>query len=367
MVNILKYAWIGVRNSDSLQSQFISNSITTFGNNTLGNQSFGHFSNSRRFRNIKNEYSFIKAKMDELIKNDDEVRFLLYDQSEQIYFESLSTYIIQLNTNDVISLLNSKVNSKLWLSHTVKTIPFINTTVASLKYKMLLGLFPGVYNFIVQQTYGVGGTSTYAIASELDVLELKRKLLPSTFLLVMPKIDNRISVNQHIFISDSISIFPCSEMIYNNNCNTEYSGNIFRKNPKYDADTITNISYSIAEKLSQIGYKGVAGIDYIIDHDIPYFVEINPRFQGSTYLLNMALLDQGFKSLQDMTLDLYNGSISNEPLKIGYFDGKISSLYSADYNVKKKLPDGYGCCYKNVSNGTYTYKKIEFKGKTTYI
>ena len=60
---------------------------------------------------------------------------------------------------------------------------------------------------------------------------------------------------------------------------------------------INNYSKSICKALQREGYLGVLGIDFIeVERDV-YFMEINPRFQGSSVKLEKLLLDGGCVSL----------------------------------------------------------------------
>jgi biotin carboxylase len=53
---------------------------------------------------------------------------------------------------------------------------------------------------------------------------------------------------------------------------------------------ILELSYKICEKIKTTGYRGIIGIDYLYksNGDI-IFMEINPRFQSSSFLINMYL------------------------------------------------------------------------------
>ena len=69
---------------------------------------------------------------------------------------------------------------------------------------------------------------------------------------------------------------------------------------------IDKFSMMIGNKIKNIGYKGILGIDYIISGNDVYFLEINPRFQASTPLINRALTDKGLPSVQEMVLESFS-------------------------------------------------------------
>ena len=54
-----------------------------------------------------------------------------------------------------------------------------------------------------------------------------------------------------------------------------------------------------------MGYKGILGIDYLIEGDRIYFLEINPRFQESTPLINLELASVHNLTLQYILLGIF--------------------------------------------------------------
>ena len=53
------------------------------------------------------------------------------------------------------------------------------------------------------------------------------------------------------------------------------------------------------EMIVNMGYRGVCGIDYVLSESNSelYIIEVNPRFLGSTYLINKALADAKLPSM----------------------------------------------------------------------
>lgn len=59
------------------------------------------------------------------------------------------------------------------------------------------------------------------------------------------------------------------------------------ENTKQEVEKYAN---SIAEKLQKMGYRGILGIDFILcANSRIYFMEINPRFQSSTFVISRYL------------------------------------------------------------------------------
>lgn len=111
-------------------------------------------------------------------------------------------------------------------------------------------------------------------------------------------ISDSISINVHVFISESTNLVtPASvQLIENIENQLLYRGAdfiSFRDIDKEIQEKIRYISIKICNSLRNEGYKGIAGIDFIIDkHNNIYCSEINPRFQASTVLLSKYLDDR---------------------------------------------------------------------------
>jgi len=78
-----------------------------------------------------------------------------------------------------------------------------------------------------------------------------------------------------------------------------------------------------------VGYRGVMGIDAIAHNGNVYFMEVNPRFQNSSSVLNMGLRDNNLPSLQELNYRCFYGGDIN----IRTFDVNYSS-YIRDYGAK---------------------------------
>lgn len=61
-----------------------------------------------------------------------------------------------------------------------------------------------------------------------------------------------------------------------------------------------------------MNYRGICGLDFIVQNNKLYFIEINPRFQGSSFLINRTLFENNLPSLYELN----EMAFSNEPIKI---------------------------------------------------
>ena len=117
--------WIGVRESEIFDTGNLFNgSISVFGSNTKNNYSFEKEFSWRFDCNIdhKEWIDYINDKVSEIINKDPYCRFMLYYPADYpFYNENVRNRVLYLNDMDIISLLENKIQSKLWFSNCVKT------------------------------------------------------------------------------------------------------------------------------------------------------------------------------------------------------------------------------------------------------
>ena len=84
------------------------------------------------------------------------------------------------------------------------------------------------------------------------------------------------------------------------------------------------IDFPLLEKLSaqihnHLQFKGASNIQFIVENDIPYFIEINPRFSGAGILSYHANLNSPlFTVLEAVQSPLFN-DLKIVPVKNGVF------------------------------------------------
>jgi len=327
-----KLVWVGPRASDIENDSTFSNSVTTYGTNN-----YSYCSKIRTRRGTNDEKKFIEQALMELDGIDSDTYFMLYDQSELEQFsEKICSKIICTNEPAIVKLLNSKEFTRAWLSNDIHCLPFIVMPFSDCNYVQLCRLFPGVDSFVLQNTYGVGGIKTYLVKSNPQIETIKKCNNPYDVCIISPFLKNSISLNIHILCSEEKYIlFPYStQIIEQYKHSLLYAGNDFTR--EYDLNICNKIiesSIIIAKKLINLGYIGVAGIDFMWSNGILYFTEINPRFQGSTRVLNLWLLENGFPSIYKMNIDAFSGLLPTNDfckMKIPY----ISYNYMYDVNGK---------------------------------
>lgn len=299
-----KIYWVGPRESDiqDIESLF-AGSITTYGSNCGNNKSYCQSNTNRINHNMHNNDcdNFIQVQLKRLIYEDDSVRFLFYNPYFSYDFDmEIAEHSICVNDYDLLTQLHDKTRCRVMFQQTIKTIPFVSLSGMECTYNHIRDYFASE-EFVIQEAFSSGGEGTIHIRKSdiFDFVEPRKRYL------VSPYIKNGISINAHIVISaNNICFFTPSIQIVK-----EIEGRILYFGADYICYTsierkiqnkVKDSSILIGQKLQAEGYRGVLGIDFILKDNDLYFMEVNPRFQASSQLLNKALKSMYQTSLPEL-------------------------------------------------------------------
>lgn len=354
--------WVGVKESEIQTCKFLfEGSITFIGSGNNGNISF---SSSNNYIINYNEGSleldnFMKETLHMIIDKIPDVSFFCYTTSYIYSLEDseINEHIICGNSRDTLQVLRNKMNTRLWLNRYVSILPTIILTGSDCQYENLLSFFPNETSFIIQGCLGSGGMDTYVMETN-NHKTVMSKLYNNYIYLISPYKSESYSVNVHVLFSDDkYYISPGSIQIVEKQDNRiMYRGCDFVEYhhiPEEIQNKIVNNSKVIAEKIKLMSYKGILGIDYLVSDSEVNFLEINPRFQSSSSILNLALKKQGLPSIQEILLKKYDDSFLNtdifDNLQVNF------SNYIVDYEDSKYDYDTY---LQNISNSPEITKVI---------
>lgn len=149
------------------------------------------------------------------------------------------------------------------------------------------------YPFYISASYTSGGyeSSTVYMEEDLDTFYSKlRQINKSKPLLVADLITNiKLSPNVNAIIcgkNDTRIICVTDQLLRGNH----YLGNIYPSAANDSKkDEIINVTKKIGNHLSKLGFRGLFGLDFIIDsNEKLYTIDLNPRRQGG-YLCNVLM------------------------------------------------------------------------------
>lgn len=334
--------WVGKRESDILTYNYFNVSITFWGSNTNNNHSF--CTTERLKDNYANHFTkYVLHLLQEYITHNVNIEIHFYNNSfayKLVKLEpTLEKYIVNLNCQRIFDIVRHKTLSRVWLQNTVIVPPFTFLSKIECHYCKLQDKFPGFKKFIIQKSISGGGTGTYLIC-ENNWKEVINILDEDDVFLVSPFFENNISLSCHLIIDNKkVIVFPISEQLLRyEKHRLSYCGNKFLDPNSSLAINTKLFARTVGNRLMDINYKGICGLDFIYSNHQLMLIEINPRYQGSSYLINAELNKLNLPSLFELNNIAFASYINDSIAK------KIDNM--------KISYESHNCVYNESSNKT---------------
>jgi hypothetical protein len=205
-------------------------------------------------------------------------------------------------------------------------------------YNFVKSIFNNNYSeYVVQVLNSGGGEGSILFTENYDCSQLSKLKQP---VLITPYIKNALPVNVHIAVSyDKVCVFPPSIQLISNKFN--YSGSDFIKFAEIDENIKNKIYYDclrLGKKIQSVGAVGIFGVDILVDANQIFVIECNFRYQGSSFVLNRALIDNEFPSLFDINYCSFYDGLKALPSDLFYLKANYSSFRRTITNKGVKLP-----------------------------
>lgn len=331
--------WVGIKESEiNACRHLFQGSITFIGSGKDGNISYS--ANTDYIINYNEDSdeldNFMKKSLLSIINKVPDVSFLCYTTSYIYSLEEpeINKHIICGNNRDTLQVLRNKMSSRLWLNKFVPVLPTIILSGSECVYTNLCNHFPEESSFTIQGCTGAGGIDTYIMTCK-NHRNIQDRLYKNHIYLISPYKSKSYSTNIHIFFYDNTYyLTPGSiQIVEKHNGRMIYKGSDFieyQNIPLKILKKIQELTHKIAQKIQLLSYKGILGVDFLIANSEVYFLEINPRFQSSTPLINFALKEKGLPTIQELLLKSF---YENEQISKDIFcDLKVKhSSYIIDY------------------------------------
>ena len=153
--------------------------------------------------------------------------------------------------------------------------------------------------FVVQCPIGASGSDTHVITTEAQ-FESLQNASPDQDVIVSEYIRGLSPNVNAVVLADAILLsYPSIQLIGTHDCTdwpTRYCGNDFSATQSLPKSTIRRLwkqAGRIGDWLRQNGFRGLFGVDFVMDEAGLYPVEVNPRFQGSTHVLTLLHIMRG--------------------------------------------------------------------------
>lgn len=304
------YVWVGVRETDILYTgDLFCGSITMFGSGTGNNLAWERECGRREDHNrdIPAYTDFVRRSMEAFLARDPEVRFIHYASLDFLELPmELQESGFACNAHGITLLLEEKLSVKRWLKGKVPVLPWVLLPGRQCSPAVLAEQFPGSKAWVAQGMESCGGANTVY----LDESGTRASLQPEEPYCVSVYQEQSVPVNFHAVIyQDDVLLLPPSVQIINHQNGTmHYQGadfSVFAQLKPQQQALAREVAMSVGRQLRKLGYHGVCGIDLLLTQDQCYFMEVNPRFQASTVLLNRSLQRQGFPSVHQYHLEAF--------------------------------------------------------------
>ena len=278
---------------------------------------------------------FVEEAVKKVLLKDQDAVFMFYNPStiHRLHFcqKYGRRHFSCLNSEEILDLVNNKLSFRNLIKDIVPMLPVVERTRVDCDYYELLeakerGEFEdrGDYGcdvpeikydedtqFIIQAPVSSGGSGTFILNKEntdylLSTLDKRAKYLVSVYH------RHNIPVNMHVVIYDNeIHYLPGSiqlEREVKSENKLLYKGADFIAFQRIQFELRKQLEgqvIKVAEKLHEIGYRGVCGIDAIIHDGRVNILEVNGRFQASTELINYAVRKRNLKTVQELNVDAF--------------------------------------------------------------
>ncbi len=342
--NHVPKCYVGIRSSDrTWDSGYFQSDACIFSDRTDAPKY-----SVRPNQNKANKYTIgqLYKQMERFLAGTPELRFVFYNGAMAYNFPThLHQKFLYLNPQSLLQSLNDKLEMKRWLVECeVPVLPYETFLGQELSMDMLKRRFPDADKYVLQSSSGGGGIGTYVVSDNnfecvAPHLQALRQYLVSSY------IETSVSVNTHVFISDKQTVLsPGSlqivELEQDQLCYRGADYIAFRSLPAECREQVRELSLKLANHLRQRGYRGVAGLDFLVDKGQKvYCMEINPRFQASSPLLNRYLSECAKPNTAQSIFELNEQAFSSQMVTTLCFDDIVD--YSCYYYYKGDIPLSY--------------------------
>lgn len=301
-----KIIWIGPRKSDINYSNMpFFMSVTYNGDVDNTTHAFTNQINTRINQyntDMWNLPQFLREELLPYIGNPD-VQFMFYNPLQSYMLgEKYSSQTICCSPRHAIEIIRHKGKMRSIAGEYINVVPFVYFKGNIFPQTDFNEKTDGTY--ILQKVISSGGYETRKMSSD-ECIKYVAENSPEEEYILSPYLTNAVPINVHmvIFDEDCIVFPPSLQILQESHRHFIYIGADFHTNFASNIyNEIINSSQKIANCMRNMGYRGVCGIDYMLTQKKLLFLEVNARFQSSTFLLNRLLLEKQMPSVHKLNI-----------------------------------------------------------------
>ncbi len=300
-----KTIWIGPRESDTYYSNVPFFMSVTYNGNAATTHAFTNPINTRINQynsNMWNLSQFLREELSPYVGNSD-IQFMFYNPMQSyILGEQYSDQSICCSPRHAIEIIRHKGKMRSIASEHINVVPFVQFTGNIFPQVSFNEKTDGTY--ILQKVISSGGYETRKMSLEECTKYVLENSSEEVYIL-SPYLTNAVPINVHmvIFDDDDIVFPPSLQIMQESQRHFIYIGADFHTNFAPNIyNEIIDASKKLADCMRNMGYRGVCGIDYMLTQNKLLFLEVNARFQSSTFLLNHLLSEKEMASVHELNI-----------------------------------------------------------------
>lgn len=301
--------YLSIRESDAAFAGY-KKSVSIFGSGENGNIALNKITGKRYNHNDEKNFDFLDdffiSNIKNLHKQNKNLKFVYYNKHRVIFLpKSVQKLIAHQPPTKILNFWDNKFESRKFVGEFLPVLEYYFKKGKTISYNSCQKLFRNAKRFVVQAKHSIGGAQTFLLTKNNEQ-KVIASLDPKTTYAISEYKENNIAINVHFVIAkNSICILPASmQLIETQNDTMEYIGcdfSIFSQVlSEKTQKKVVRFTTLLAKKMMEQGYLGVAGVDFIVCDDEVYFMEVNPRFQSSTNVLNLALKENNLPSVNEL-------------------------------------------------------------------
>ena len=277
--------------------------------------------------------------MDQVLASDSEAQFMFYASTHALGVlairPDLRSHIVCQNSDTLISWLTNKSMTRFWASNYVSIPPSTMISGGEIRLQFAESAFPGCERFVIQENVSSAGRGTYLLDTKSE-RHVASALSKDNVYLLSPYIVNGRSYSSNMLIDEEKTVVLPSVrqniLVINGKlrfCGSDFSSCL----AQHLRDEIARYSRRMGDALRLSGYRGYLGIDYLEIDGTLMFLEVNPRFQGSSFLIDRALSERALPALATLHLQCFSSRIPKDitreieamDIGVGYMNTELAS------------------------------------------
>ena len=288
----MKRYYIGINGTNVICNEsYFNGYITAYPIGEKNNVSFFEQVEGNGELNQEKYKEWVQMQVEKILKEDPSAQFTYFNKKMADICDFIPDGNIEAHNDwELLAFLNNKFEIRTFLGDKIKILDYIYLKGSDVDYEFARKKL-GSSGMVVQSATGAGGLTTHSVGSSKDIKDLNLK---SNETYSISAYEPNVPVNATLMISQKdVLQLPISAQLIKNTGNFIYAGGDFVFPTQFKpavASQIITYNNVVGSELQKMGYRGICGVDYIVCEDgTVKFMELNPRYQGSSFLLSLAL------------------------------------------------------------------------------